>query len=105
MGRVRADRLRLRDQLTVARNAPASFPVQTGDRNLPNPNLNVTASEILTVSEVADRLRCSKAHVCNVINGRVKGVAPLPAIRLGRRMLVRVAALEAWLLQSEDGVL
>jgi excisionase family DNA binding protein len=63
------------------------------------------SNDILTVTEVADRLRCSKAHVCNVINGRVKGVAPLAAIRLGRRMLVRVAALEAWLLQSERGVL
>ena len=62
-------------------------------------------NEILTVCEVAARLRCSKAHVCNVINGRVKGVAPLPAIRLVRRMLIRVAALEAWLLQSEGGVL
>lgn len=62
-------------------------------------------NDILTVFEVATRLRCSKAHVCNVINGRVKGVAHLPAIRLGRRMLVRVAALEAWLLESERGVL
>ena len=60
---------------------------------------------ILTLTEVADRLRCSKAHVCNLINGRVKGVSPLPAIPLGRRKVVRAAALETWMLQSERGVL
>ena len=36
--------------------------------------------EILTITEVAIMLRCSKAHVCNVINGKVKGVTRLPAI-------------------------
>jgi len=40
-------------------------------------------SEVLTVAEVAQRLRCSKAHVCNAINGKVKGVTPLPAIAMG----------------------
>ena len=52
--------------------------------------------EILTVIEVAAELRCSKAHVHNVINGKVRGVTPLPAIRMGRRKLVRRSALEAW---------
>jgi len=27
--------------------------------------------EILTIEEVARELRCSQAHVCNAINGRV----------------------------------
>lgn len=45
--------------------------------------------EILTVAEVAARLRCSKAHVCNAINGKVRGITPLPAISMGRRKLVR----------------
>ena len=52
--------------------------------------------EILTVSEVAAELRCSKAHVHNAINGKVKGVLPLPAIPMGRRRLVRCSALEQW---------
>jgi len=65
-----------------------------------------TSPEILTVAEVAVRLRCSKAHVCNLINGKVKGVMPLPAIRPGRRMLVRAAALQTWLAENErEGML
>ena len=44
--------------------------------------------EILTVAEVAADLRCSKAHVYKVIHGMVQGVAPLPAIALGRRRLI-----------------
>jgi Helix-turn-helix domain len=61
-------------------------------------------SEILTLVDVARFLHCSKAHVCNCINGKVKGVSPLPAVSLGRRKLVRRAALESWLCQNE-GVL
>ena len=60
-------------------------------------------SAVLTVAEVATRLRCSKAHVCNAINGKVRGVTPLPAISMGRRKLVRRATLESWLLQNDPG--
>jgi len=41
--------------------------------------------EVITVSEVAAELRCSKAHVYNAINGKVRGVSRLPAITMGRR--------------------
>lgn len=47
------------------------------------------AQEVMTVREVASVLRCSKAHVHNLIAGRVRGMNPLPAIHLGRRSLVR----------------
>jgi excisionase family DNA binding protein len=57
--------------------------------------------EILTVPEVAIRLRVSKAHVHNLINGRVSGVRPLPAIPFGRRRLVRRASLESWMKTNE----
>jgi len=56
---------------------------------------------ILSVAEVARILGCSKAHVCNAIHGRVKGVTPLPAISMGRRKLVRRQSLEAWLAQND----
>ena len=52
--------------------------------------------EILTVGEVAQDLRCSKAHVYKAINGTVEGISPLPVISLGRRRLVRRSTLEAW---------
>jgi len=57
----------------------------------------------LTVHEVAGDLRCSKAHVCNLINGKVKNTPRLPAIRLGRRILVQRATLELWKKASEQG--
>jgi hypothetical protein len=39
--------------------------------------------------------------VCNTINGKVKGVTPLPAISMGRRKLVRRETLAAWLAQND----
>jgi excisionase family DNA binding protein len=56
---------------------------------------------ILTVSEVAADLRCSKAHAYNVINGLVEGVSALPAIRIGRRRLVLRSTLERWKQSNE----
>jgi excisionase family DNA binding protein len=58
--------------------------------------VSMITDEILTVSEVAIELRCSKAHVYNAIAGKVDGVYPLPAISMGRRKLVRRSALEQW---------
>lgn len=57
--------------------------------------------EILTVTEVAGMLRCSKAHVCKAINGKVKGITRLPAISMGRRKLVRREALEVWMSEND----
>lgn len=57
---------------------------------------------ILTLEEVARELRCSKAHVCNVIRGRVKNVSPLPAISMGRRKLVLRETLEQWKRENEQ---
>jgi excisionase family DNA binding protein len=57
--------------------------------------------QILTVAEVALELRCSKAHVYNVIAGKVDGVRALPAISMGRRKLVRRSALEHWMETNE----
>ena len=59
-------------------------------------------SGICTVAEVAVALRCSKAHVHNLINGKVRGTPLLPSIHLGRRRLVRLASLLEWLETSES---
>jgi excisionase family DNA binding protein len=61
----------------------------------------MTPDEILTVSDVASELRCSKAHVHNAINGTVAGITPLPAIHMGRRRLIRRSALEQWKRMNE----
>ena len=59
--------------------------------------------EMLTIPEVAQMLRCSKAHVCKIINGQVLGMLKLPVIGLGRRKLVRRATLLQWLSETERG--
>ena len=55
-----------------------------------------TLREILTVRDVALELRCSIAHVYNVINGKVKNVPRLPTIAIGRRKLIQRETLENW---------
>ena len=54
-------------------------------------------SEILTIHDVAEILRCSKTHVSNVINGKVAGVPQLTHLCMGRRKLIRRAWLEQWM--------
>lgn len=61
------------------------------------------AHEVLTVGDVARLLRCSKAHVCKIINGQVKGAAPIPAIAVGRRKIVRRQSLLRWMSDNEQG--
>ena len=75
---------------------PRHYPLQFAPE--PGPH-------VLTVIEVSGLLRCSKAHVHNLINGKVHGVAPLPSLFLGRRRLVRRESLETWIDQNERGAL
>ena len=56
---------------------------------------------LLTVSEAAHELRCSKAHVHNIISGKVPDLPPLPVLRIGRRVLIRRDGLHAWMLSLE----
>lgn len=57
--------------------------------------------DVLTTMEGARLLRCSKAHFCNLLRGRVPGVPRLPSVRLGRRCLVRKATLMQWIEEVE----
>jgi excisionase family DNA binding protein len=59
--------------------------------------------DILTVKEVAEELRCSKALIYQAVRGKLD--APkLPSIRLGKRVLIRRAVLEHWM-QQNDGMM
>jgi excisionase family DNA binding protein len=62
----------------------------------------IIKSDILTITEVAEVLRCSKAHVCNVLRGRVQGLPKLTHFSLGRRKLVRREWLENWMEQNKQ---
>ncbi len=59
--------------------------------------LRTNTHRILTLSEVAEVLRCSKTHVAHVINGQVRDLPRLTHFRMGRRKLVRREWLEAWM--------
>lgn len=63
----------------------------------------MATDDILTVADVSKELHCSKAHVNNAINGKVRGVTRLPAIHMGRRRLVRRSAFEKWKIENEKG--
>jgi hypothetical protein len=62
---------------------------------------------ILTLKEVSKELRCSKAHLSHIINGKVAGLPPLPFARIGRRVIIRRAALLNWLwtVEGRDGIM
>jgi hypothetical protein len=57
--------------------------------------------DLLTLADVAALLHCSKAHVCNGVAGRLGGCTPIPAVRLGRRLLVRRESLLNWIERNE----
>ena len=67
---------------------------------------NVTAidvpARVLNLAEAAALVRCSRAHLSNVVNGKVHGIPRLPAVRIGRRVLFRRESLERWLQQVES---
>jgi len=58
----------------------------------PNPN-----TPVMTLKQAASYLQVSKAHLSNVINGKVQGVAPVRSIRLGRRILIKREWIDEWL--------
>ena len=65
------------------------------------PPADASAMRVLTISEVAHELRCSKAHVSNIISGKVQNLPPLPILRIGRCLLIRHEGLRAWLTSIE----
>jgi MarR-like DNA-binding transcriptional regulator SgrR of sgrS sRNA len=54
-------------------------------------------TNILTIKEVADILRCSKTHAQNVIEAKVHGLPKLTHLSLGRRKVVRKEWLYQWM--------
>ena len=50
----------------------------------------------ITVKDAAERLKVSQRHVAKLISNRT-----LPSLKLGRRRLIREAALEAYLTRIE----
>ena len=77
---------------SMNREDPVNPNVESGDGAQHPPK-----KQILTLAEVAEILRCSKAHVCNVINRKVSDLPPMPVVRIGRRVLIRNESLNEWM--------
>ncbi len=84
-------------------------PFPTRSRTAANPSIETpdpaslpSLCQVMTVAEVARELRCSKAHVHNLINGHVRGAKPLPCVKIGRRCIVRRSSLDEWIKASEQ---
>ena len=56
-----------------------------------------TPSEVMTLQQTADYLQISKAHLSNIINGKVSGVSPLRHAAVGRRILIKRIWADEWL--------
>ena len=54
-------------------------------------------ASVLTLQQAADYLQVSKAHLSNVIAGKVAGVRPVRSFRLGRRVLIKREWIDEWL--------
>jgi excisionase family DNA binding protein len=54
-------------------------------------------SQVMTLKQAAAYLRISKAHLSNVINGKVAGVPPLRHAQIGRRILIKRGWADEWL--------
>jgi len=54
-------------------------------------------SQVLTLEQTAVYLRISKAHLSNLITGKVAGVPALRHARAGRRILIRREWADQWL--------
>jgi excisionase family DNA binding protein len=54
-----------------------------------------------TLADIARVLRCSKAHISNIVRGKVPRLPPLPIVRIGRRVLIRDEALREWMKSVE----
>ncbi len=63
-------------------------------------NDRTTTSPVMTLKQTAAYLQISKAHLSNVIQGKVHGVLPIRSFRLGRRVLIKREWIDEWLENS-----
>jgi excisionase family DNA binding protein len=80
--------------------APFTERLNEAERPVEQPK-DAGVANVLNLAEAATLLRCSRAHLCNVIKGKVRGIPHLPTVRIGRRVLFRRESLEHWLREVE----
>jgi excisionase family DNA binding protein len=62
-------------------------------------------SSVLSLKQAGSYLQISKAHLSNVINGKVPGVKPVRFFRMGRRVLIKREWIDEWLDIADQGAL
>jgi len=55
--------------------------------------------EILTITELASRLKLSKRTICNLMGDHIN---PLPVLKIGRSVRFRVSDVQAWLVRQAE---
>ncbi len=61
------------------------------------------STPVMTLTQAAAYLRVSKAHLSNVINGKVPGVPPVRSFRMGRRILIKREWVDEWMEAADLG--
>ncbi len=82
--------------------SPEASPGPLYRTNCSESEARISGIQVLTVPEVARLLSCSKNHVLNAVHGKIPGLAPLPHVDLGRRILIRPSSLATWLSEVES---
>lgn len=60
------------------------------------------SEDLLIRAEAMNRLRLKASHFSKLVNGKIKGLPPLPMVTIGRRQLFRAAALDQWIIDVEN---
>ena len=68
-------------------------------------NEKTERSSVMTLQQTADYLQISKAHLSNILNGKVPNVPPLRHATVGRRILIRRIWSDEWLEKMGAGSL
>jgi len=63
-----------------------------------------TESPVMNLRQAAAYLQVSKAHLSNVIQGKVSGVPPVRCFRVGRRVLIKREWIDEWLETADHQV-
>ena len=63
-----------------------------------------TESSVMNLRQAAAYLQVSRAHLSNVIQGKVFGVPPVRCFRVGRRVLIKREWIDEWLETADHQV-
>lgn len=58
---------------------------------------NLPTRPAMRLEQAAEFLGISKAHLSNIINGKVPGVRPIRTKRAGRRIIIKPEWIDEWL--------